>query len=791
MSLALILSILLTVLLEHSLTMYIAVRAWYYRPSRLFVLVALAAMSINIGALTRLGATHQSVAYVGQVIIVLGLAALNLALLLLFSALFMGEWWRGSRPIKWICLPYVVALVALTIDLFGQFGLFIDGMQLVQGIYHPVVVHPSGQIILFVFTASWTPHFVVLGIAYVRHPHLHTTVFLLILAIASAAIISRLSLYFDTVWLSRAAGLIQTLPFLGALAYAVLQGRLFEPTQAALALALRSLKESLAVFDTAGFVVYANPEAVRLGFEPGGKLGEDLGPAQVTHHQIVTIRHHFDALIRHSTEHSMTLNVGERMYELTLTPVISHRSRVYGALLLGRDVTELVEHATLLEQERMRLAEAVDQLGYLASHDSLTDLPNRRSLSHALERTCARVRRGQASALLFVDLDNFKIVNDTLGHAAGDRVLVTLTHVLVNQLRTGDLLARFGGDEFAVVLEDVEEKEALEIAERLRASVDAARFTIDGRSFNLSISVGLVTLDGDTPVEAALAQADIAMYIAKERGRNRVVRYDPAKDSSSQLSDANQWVVRIKDALQDNRLLFYFQPIVHLSDTRIAHYEALVRLRDENGTIIPPVTFIPPAERFGLMPHLDRWIVREAIQVLQAHPDICLYVNLSGQSLIDEGLLTYIGEELRVSQVSPARLGFEITETAAVQDMAHAEHWIRRLKALGCYFALDDFGVGFTSFSYLRTLPVDKIKIDGSFIRHLDCDASSRAIVQAIYSLAEAMGKTIVAEFVENENTVKILREIGITYGQGYYLGKPSPIVGALSKQIKNSTYGS
>lgn len=789
MSLALILSILLTVLLEHSLTMYVAVRAWYYRPSQLFILVALAAMSINVGALIRLGATHEAMAYTGQAIIVLGLGALNLALLLLFSALFMGEWWRGSRPIKWICLPYVVALAALTIDLFGQFGLFIDGMQRVQDIYRPVVVHPSGRIILLAFTASWIPHFIVLGIAYTRHPHLHITIFLLTLAIASAAIISRCSLYFDSVWFSRAAGLIQTLPFLGALAYAVLQGRLFEPTQAALELALRSLKESLAVFDTAGFVVYANPEAVRLGFEPGRKLGKDLGPVQVSQQQIATIKHHFDALVQHSTEHTMTVNVGKRMYEVTLTPVISNRNRVYGALLLGRDVTELVEHATLLEQERTRLAEAVDQLGYLASHDSLTDLPNRRSLWHALERTFARVSRGQESALLFVDLDNFKMVNDTLGHAAGDRVLVTLTHLLSNQLRLGDLLARLGGDEFAVVLEDVEEKEALEIAERLRASVDAAPFTIDGRSFNLSISVGLVTLDGDKPIEAALAQADIAMYVAKEQGRNRVVRYDPAKDSSSQLSDANQWVVRIKDALRDNRLLFYFQPIVHLSDTRIAHYEALIRLCDEDGTIISPATFIPPAERFGLMPHLDRWIVREAIHVLQEHPDICLYVNLSGQSLIDEGLFTYIEERLRVSHVNPNRLGFEITETAAVQDMVHAEHWIRRLKALGCYFALDDFGVGFTSFSYLRNLPVDKIKIDGSFIRHLDCDASSRAIVQAIYSLAEALGKTTVAEFVEDENTAKILREIGITYGQGYYLGKPSPIVGTLREQMKNSMH--
>jgi diguanylate cyclase (GGDEF)-like protein len=774
-SIALILSILLTVLLEHSLTMYVAFRAWYYRPSRLFVLVALAAMSTNVGVLIRLNATRDSVAYVGQGMVVLSLATLNLALLLLFSALFMSQWWRGSRPIRWICLPYVIALLAIGIDFVGQLGLFINGMRRAEAVYQPVIVYPSGQIMLFMFTASWTVHLVLLAIAYTRHPHQRVTIVLLALSIIWAAVVSRLGMYFETIWFNRVAGLVQTLPFLGALAYAVLQGRLFEPTRAALELALHSMKESLAVLDTAGIVVYANPEAVRLGFEPGRKLGSGLRTAQVDPEQIAMLKQQFDVLNQHSIEHSTTLMFGERRYEVTLTPVTYNRKRLDGALLLGRDVTELVEHAALLEQERTRLAQAVDQLGYLASHDPLTDLPNRRSLRHALERALVRVSHGHASALLFVDLDNFKVVNDTLGHAAGDQVLVMLSRLLHKQLRGGDLLARLGGDEFAVLLQDVHEQEALEIADRLRTSIDATRFTIAGRSFNLSISVGLVMLDINKPTEVLLTQADIAMYVAKQQGRNQVVCYDPDKDSSSQLSDANQWVVRIKDALHDRRLLFYFQPIIHLGDNRIAHYEALIRLRDEDGTIIPPVMFIPPAEQFGLMPQLDRWIVHEAIRVLQEHPDVRIFVNLSGQSLIDEGLLTYLEEELRSSEISPDRLGFEITETATVQDITRAERWIRRLKALGCRFALDDFGVGFTSFSYLRSLPIDKIKIDGSFIRHLDRDPNDRAIVQAIHSLAEALGKTTVAEFVENESTVQILREIGITYAQGYYLGKPSP----------------
>jgi diguanylate cyclase (GGDEF)-like protein len=774
-SVALILSILLTVLLQHSLTMYVAIRTWYYRPSRLFVLVACAAMSLNVGVLIRMNATNESTAYIGQTIVVLALVILNLSLLLLFSALFMAAWWHGSRPIRWIALPYILALIVVGGDLFGQLGLFIDGMRLIQDLYYPVVVSPGGQMMLSLFALSWLPHLVLLGMAFLRRPHLRTTIFLIALSLASAAIVSRLSMHFETAWFNRAAGLVQTLPFIGALAYAILQGRLFEPTRAALELALRSMKESLAVLDAQGIVVYANPEAVQLGLEPGRRLGNMSCAAQVGHDQIALLKQHFDALKQQPTEHTSTLIMSGKMYEVTLTPVTSHRKQVYGALLLGRDVTELMEHATLLEQERTRLAEAVDQLGYLASHDSLTNLPNRRSLYQALERTLARVNQGQESALLFVDLDNFKVVNDTLGHAAGDQVLVKLSHLLLQQLRGGDLLARLGGDEFAVLLENVHEQEALEIAERLRISIDAARFTVDGRSFNLSISVGLVMLDIHKHAEVLLTQADIAMYIAKEQGRNRVMRYDPAKDSSSQLSAANQWVVRIKDALQENRLLFYFQPIIDLDTHCIAHYEVLLRLRDEDGTIIPPVMFIPPAEQFGLMPQLDRWIVREAIRVLEEHDDVRLFVNLSGQSLVDEALLSYIEAALRVSKISPNRLGFEITETAAVQDVVRAEHWIRRLKALGCCFALDDFGVGFTSFSYLRNLPIDKIKIDGSFIRQLDRDPNNRAIVEAIHSLAVSLGKTTVAEFVENEGTVNILKQIGVTYAQGYYLGKPSP----------------
>jgi diguanylate cyclase (GGDEF)-like protein len=428
-----------------------------------------------------------------------------------------------------------------------------------------------------------------------------------------------------------------------------------------------------------------------------------------------------------------------------------------------------------LEQERMHLATAVQQLNYLASHDPLTGLPNRRSLSEALEQTVTDADYGKVSTLLFLDLDHFKLVNDTRGHAAGDKVLVTVTQLLSQQLRDCDLLARLGGDEFAVLLNDLCPEKAWPIVERLRAAVDMFPFTVDGRSFKLSLSIGMVAIDAQQTAEQALMCADSALYVAKEQGRNRVVPYLPEMETSNELSDANQWAARIKDALCNERMLLYLQPVVQLDDTRIVHYEALIRLQDESGTIIPPSAFLPAAERFGLMPQIDRWVVRQALQILHHQPHIRLFINLSRDSLRDEALLADIQSEVLACGLVPNRLGFEITETAALADVAHAARWICRLKTLGCQFALDDFGVGISSFAHLQHVPVDQIKIDGSFIRNLDQDPLNRAIIQAIQILAHTLGKTTIAEFVENESTRRTLQALGIRYGQGYYFGKPVP----------------
>ena len=425
--------------------------------------------------------------------------------------------------------------------------------------------------------------------------------------------------------------------------------------------------------------------------------------------------------------------------------------------------------------------EQEERLAYVATHDPLTNLPNRHVLEDAMSRAVARAARGIPSALLFLDLDNFKLVNDTLGHAAGDQVLGSLTRLLQRSLRPEDLLARFGGDEFAVLLEGTSLDEAWRIAEQLRRTVEQARFELledtGEHRFDLGLSIGLVAIDGRDEPTVVLSRADAAMYAAKEQGRNRVVAYRPEVDISNRLSEANAWAARIKDALREDRFEVHYQPVVRLVDGHVEHYEALLRMRDEDGDLVSPATFIPAAERFGLMPHLDRWVVEHVLETLEHQPDLRIFVNLSGRSLADEALLEFIEGRIRAMKLRPGRLGFEITETAIIQDLVLAERWLQRLRALGCRFALDDFGAGFNSLSYLRNLPIDQLKIDGSFIRTLASDPKQRALVLAMHRLAEILDMESVAEFVESEAILEVLRTMGVTCGQGYHLGKPAPAV--------------
>ena len=418
-----------------------------------------------------------------------------------------------------------------------------------------------------------------------------------------------------------------------------------------------------------------------------------------------------------------------------------------------------------------------DQLQYLATHDSLTNIPNRYFLEEALKQTVSRAKLGEMSALLIIDVDNFKLVNDTLGHAAGDELLINMSNLLKNNLRGEDLLARLGGDEFAVLLKGVNYDRVMVVAEKLRRVVEENEFFVGGQKqlINLSISIGVIMVDGAIDCQKLLSRADAALYQAKEGGRNRFVLTKPVDDGEIKFNEVNRLIRLIKKALKENGFVLFFQPVTLLRGGSINHYEVLVRLIDENGELIYPAKFIPMAERFGLMPQIDRWVVQSSLMTLREYPHSKLFVNLSGVSLGDEDLLEFVEESVGNGDIEPVRIGFEITETAAIKNIIQTKRWVSRLKKLGCPLALSDFGMGFSSFAYLHQLPVDYLKIDSSFVRKVDKDPTNYALVHAMNTVAHTLGKKTIAEFIENEEMLSTLCKLEIDYGQGFFLGKPKP----------------
>ena len=439
-------------------------------------------------------------------------------------------------------------------------------------------------------------------------------------------------------------------------------------------------------------------------------------------------------------------------------------------------LTQLKTANEQLQREITERKQAEAQLTYLATHDYLTSISNRYSFEESLKKAVAKANRGKVSALLIIDIDNFKLVNDTKGHAAGDDLLISVANILKENLRQSDTLARLGGDEFGVLLEETTVNEARLVADKFRQITEENDFCLlKYGCFNLSLSIGVVMIDGTLNSQRLLALADTSLYTAKEQGRNRVVLLDPKEETTNKFEEINYLITQVKNAIKEDKFVLHFQPVVRVGNGKIVHHEVLIRMKGEDGELISPRTFIPVAERFGLMPQIDRWVVGASLDALQQHPGLKLFVNISGISLSEESLLEYIKEKITQGGIEPSRMGFEITETAAVKDMLLARQWIERLKILGCRFALDDFGTGFSSFSYLRMLPVDYLKIDGSFISNLDKDPSQRALVEAMSTVARSLGKRTVAEYVENGSILEILHELKIDCAQGYFLGMPTP----------------
>jgi len=428
--------------------------------------------------------------------------------------------------------------------------------------------------------------------------------------------------------------------------------------------------------------------------------------------------------------------------------------------------------------ERMALME---NLRTMAEHDSLTGLYNREYFMTELDRVVENIKRGMRSdfALLYLDLDNFKFINDTLGHLAGDQVLVEVTSLLSRRIRRSDLLSRIGGDEFAILIYGAGKEKATFAAESYRKLVSNYALKFDGKVVNLGCSIG-VTMFGQEALqkEDLLVQADIACHIAKRSGRNKIHVYDSDdKINMATMSEDMGWVARIKNAIAEDRFFIACQPIVNLRTQDVSRYEVLLRMRDDDGSTILPAGFLPSAERFGLMRSIDRWVINNAINLLGNQLKngriINISINLSAKSLEDSTMYDSITEALDMYSVDPRLVMFEITETVAIANMTAALDLLNRLRSLGCKTALDDFGVGYSSFAYLKDLPVDYVKIDGSFVQNMSKDVLQSTMVRSMNDIAHALGKLTVAEYVDSEETYLRLKELGVDFVQGFHTGKP------------------
>jgi diguanylate cyclase (GGDEF)-like protein/PAS domain S-box-containing protein len=431
----------------------------------------------------------------------------------------------------------------------------------------------------------------------------------------------------------------------------------------------------------------------------------------------------------------------------------------------ARDITKL-KH----DEKRMVI---------LANQDHLTGLSNRRRFLQDLSHEIRRVeRQGQLGVLLLLDLDHLKLVNDTAGHAAGDQIIVQVAGLLKRASREQDFVARISGDEFAIAYAAMSEQQGVEKARQLLERINALKPRFGGRTLNITASIGMVTFphEGKVPVEL-MAKADAAICAAKSGGRNRVHRYNETDMMRERMDNQLVWKDRLMEALENEGLVLVFQPIVGVSSGKIHHYEVLVRMREHDGVLISPGKFIPAAEQFGLIQKVDRYIVSKAIRHLAELPDamadVGFSINLSGLSVGRQDMFELIEREVLEAGIEPTRITFEITETAACEQLNNALEFIQKVRQLGCQVSLDDFGVGFSSFSYLKHLHADILKIDGSFIRDIHNNGADQLFVKALVDVARGMGMRTVAEFVENEQVYQRVRSLGVDYVQGYYLGKP------------------
>jgi diguanylate cyclase (GGDEF)-like protein/PAS domain S-box-containing protein len=543
---------------------------------------------------------------------------------------------------------------------------------------------------------------------------------------------------------------------------------------------LRSIVDGVAATNHLGRVTYLNPAAEEMtGWSMAEAIGKPLSEvACLVHaHTRERLGHGLDELARPGAQprparDSVLVHRSgvPRSIEDSAAPILGRHGAAVGAVLIFHDVSPAKKLAA--------------EMSYQASHDLLTGLNNRAAFEMRLDAALATDDLQASGVVMLLDLDQFKVVNDTCGHAAGDQLLKQVTDLLAQEIRKQDLLARLGGDEFGVLLEACPLEPALRVAEAMRRRVSELQFVWEGRSFQLGVSIGLVPFKAHQYSRSDLMRvADSSCYVAKEAGRNRVHVHDEADTAVAHRNGELDWFSRLQQALTEDRFVLYAQRIASIQESGGGYesVEVLIRLLDDQGKIVAPMAFIPAAERYGLMPSIDRWVISKA---LAQHAGFARHyklparfsINLSGASMADASLVGFVRQELKKHRVPPELVCFEITETAAVGNFDVAVQLIHDLRELGCRFALDDFGAGMSSFTYLKRLPVDYVKIDGAFVKDMAKDAVDFAMVEAIHNIAHRMGLRTVAEFVQNDATIEMLRGLGVDYVQGYGVEKPRPL---------------
>jgi len=541
---------------------------------------------------------------------------------------------------------------------------------------------------------------------------------------------------------------------------------------------LESIMDGVITVDKKQRISYINPDAIRLsGYTAEEAMGKSI--ADIIKILNPSSKNKPDNIVQTCLQKGKNITFKENMFlyhkdgyvttvKQVVAPMYDQKREIIGAVVVLHDVSESHQLA--------------QKLSYQASHDSLTGLINRREFEIRLEQFLDRTKTDRTQhVMLYIDMDNFKIINDTCGHMAGDQLLQQITDLLERKLRRGDVLSRLGGDEFGIILDSCPIDVAEKIAKSICLDISEYNFIWESHVYKTAASIGLVSVNEESEdVNKILQQADSTCYAAKDFGKSRIHIYQPDDQELMQKQGEMLWVSRINKALKDNRFVLYFQTIKPLKREAGKHYEVLLRMVDEQANIIPPGAFLPAAEHYDLIKKLDRWVVSSVLLWLSEHPkqyqelSVCS-INLSGHSLMDQEFATFVIEQFYRYSIEPKKICFEITETAAIKNLLVASKFIEILKKEGCLFALDDFGSGMSSFGYLKQLKIDYLKIDGLFVKDIINDPIDEAMVRSINEVGHTMGLQTIAEYVENDEILNKIKEIGVDFVQGYGIAKPRP----------------